>query len=41
MWLLPLVLALPFLAAAAVAVIHFGPDVMQLISAAVKTAVVP
>ena len=39
-WLLPLVLALPFLGAAAFAVIRFGPVITKLLSAAVKLVVV-
>ena len=39
-WLYPLLLALPFLAVIAFAALRYGPKVMQLISAAVKTVVV-
>ena len=39
-WILPLVLALPFLAAAGFLAVRFGPKIMQLLNAAVKVAVV-
>lgn len=39
-WLYPLLLALPMLAAIAFAAVRFGPVLMKLISAAVKMAVV-
>ena len=39
-WLLPLLLALPFLAAIAVAVIKFGPQLLELINVAIKGTVV-
>ena len=39
-WFYPLLLALPFLAGIAFAVLRFGPKIMRLISAAVKMAVV-
>ena len=39
-WLMPLLLALPFLGAAAFAVIRFGPVITKLLSAAVKLVVV-
>ena len=37
---MPLVMALPFLAAIAFAALRFGPIIMQLLNAAVKAAVV-
>ena len=40
LYLLPLVMALPFLAAIAFAALRFGPTIMQLLNAAVKAAVV-
>ena len=39
-WALPLLLALPFLAAIAFAVIRFGPKLIELINVAIKGAVV-
>ena len=39
-WLLPLLFALPFLAAAAFAVIRFGPRLLELINVAIKGTVV-
>ena len=39
-WAMPLVMALPFLAAIAFAALRFGPKIMQLLNAAVKAAVV-
>ena len=39
-WVMPLLLALPFLAAAAFAAVRFGPKLVQLINVAIKAAVV-
>ena len=39
-WILPLLLALPFLAAIAFAAVRFGPTLLRLISVAIKAAVV-
>ncbi len=39
-WLMPLLLALPFLALLAFAAFRFGPALLRLISAAVKLVVV-
>ena len=39
-WLMPLLLALPFLAAIAFAALRFGPTLIQLINVAIKAAVV-
>ena len=39
-WLLPLLFALPFLAAIAFAVIRFGPRLLEIINVAIKGAVV-
>ncbi len=39
-WALPLLLALPFLAAIIFAAVRFGPILLQLISAAIKGMVV-
>ena len=39
-WLLPVVLALPFLAGMIFAALRFGPQILKLISAAVKATVV-
>lgn len=39
-WFIPLLLAIPFLAAMIFASLRFGPLIMKLLSAAVKTAVV-
>ncbi len=39
-WALPLLLALPFLAAIAFAAIRFGPRLLELINVAIKGAVV-
>ena len=39
-WALPLLLALPFLAVIIFAAVRFGPVLLQLISVAIKTAVV-
>ena len=39
-WLLPVLLALPFLAAIIFAAVRFGPVLLQLISAAIKGTVV-
>ena len=38
-WLVPLLLALPFLAAVAFAAIRFGPRLLELINVAIKGAV--
>ena len=40
-WLLPLLLAMPFLAVIAFAALRFGPKVLQLINVAIKAVVVP
>ena len=39
-WLMPLLLALPFLAAVAFAAIRFGPRLVELINVAIKGTVV-
>ena len=39
-WLLPMLFALPFLAAIAFAVIRFGPRLIEIINVAIKGAVV-
>ena len=39
-WLVPLLLALPFLAAIAFAAIRFGPRLIEIINVAIKGAVV-
>ena len=39
-WALPLLLALPFLAAIAFAVVRFGPSLLEIINVAIKGAVV-
>ena len=39
-WVLPLVLALPFLAVIAFAAVRFGPRIMELINVAIKAVVV-
>ena len=39
-WLLPVVLALPFLAAILLAAVRFGPDLLRLINVAIKAVVV-
>lgn len=39
-WLLPLLFALPFLAAIAFAVIRLGPRLLEIINVAIKGAVV-
>ncbi|MBR2660975.1 MAG: hypothetical protein IKE15_06180 [Clostridia bacterium] len=38
-WLIPLLLALPFLAAVAFAAIRFGPRLIEIINVAIKGAV--
>ena len=38
-WLIPMLLALPFLAAVAFAAIRFGPRLIEIINVAVKGAV--
>ena len=38
-WLIPLLLALPFLAAIAFAAIRFGPRLLEVINVAIKGAV--
>lgn len=39
-WLMPVLLAIPFLAVMAWLTIRFGPDLLRILSAAVKTVVV-
>lgn len=39
-WVLPLLLALPFLAVIAFAAVRFGPRIVELINVAIKGAVV-
>jgi len=39
-WFLPLVLALPFLAAIAFAAVRFGPTVLRYVNVLIKAAVV-
>ena len=39
-WLFPLLLALPFLAAIAFALVRFGPAVLRVVNVLIKAAVV-
>ena len=39
-WALPLLIALPFLAVIALAVMKFGPDLLRIINVLIKAAVV-